>query len=140
MMDVEKNIFVMFLKVLNVKYTNDFSSKYFEEHPYKNSLYGLSKMLTVYGIDNVALRFDQKENSQVLALPTPFVAHTYGDFILVHKITPSSVYYYWNGKNISVTLEQFIKIWSGVVLLAEVDKDSIEPDYQNHLKKVLYKN
>lgn len=48
-MYVEKNIFVMFLKMLNVKYTNNFSSKYFEEHPYKNSLYGLSKMLTDFG-------------------------------------------------------------------------------------------
>jgi len=141
MMYVEKNIFVMFLKMLNVKYTNNFSNKYFEEHPYKNSLYGLSKMLTDYGVENVALRFDQKENSQVLALQTPFVAHTHSDFILVYRVTPSSVYYYWNGKTISITLEQFVKIWSGVVLLAEVDKEnSIEPDYHDHLRKTLYEN
>ena len=140
-MYVEKNIFVMFLKMLNVKYTNNFSNKYFEEHPYKNSLYGLSKMLTDYGVENVALRFDQKENSQVLALQTPFVAHTHSDFILVYRVTPSSVYYYWNGKTISITLEQFVKIWSGVVLLAEVDKEnSIEPDYHDHLRKTLYEN
>jgi len=43
-----QNTFVALLDLLNVKHTNDFSNRYFNEHPHKYNLFGLSKMLSDY--------------------------------------------------------------------------------------------
>lgn len=141
MMHIENNIFTMFVKLLGVKHTSYFSNKYFEEHPYKNSLYGLSKMLNDYRIENMSLKFDQKNNDQLLDLPIPFIAHTYDDFILIYKMTNTTVCFYWNGKDISIPIDEFYRIWTGVVLVAEADDNiSIEPNYHEHYKKMIYEN
>jgi hypothetical protein len=58
-----KNTFVAFLELLEVKHTKLFSEQYFNEHPHKYNLYGLSKMLTDYGIENAATRIADKENN-----------------------------------------------------------------------------
>ena len=56
------NTFVSFLTLLGVKHTKSFSDKYFNEHPHKFNLYGLSKMLSDYKIRNAATQIEEKEN------------------------------------------------------------------------------
>ena len=51
-----KNVFVSYLTMLGVRYTDSFSNQYFNEHPNKYNLFGLSKMLSDYGIENAATR------------------------------------------------------------------------------------
>ena len=41
-----QNTFVALLELLSVKHTNDFSNKFFNEHPHKYNLFGFSKMLS----------------------------------------------------------------------------------------------
>ena len=41
-----KNTFVTLLSLFGVKCTESFSERYFNEHPHKNNLYGLLKMLS----------------------------------------------------------------------------------------------
>ena len=50
------NIFTTFLDLLEVKYTDSFSRQYFNEHPHKYNLFGLSSMLSDYGIENVGVK------------------------------------------------------------------------------------
>ena len=57
---------------------------------------------------------------------------------MVHKVESGKVHYFWNGKKIVITIQKFIKTWSGVILLAETTPDSIEPDYREHRKKELW--
>ncbi|MDR3047822.1 MAG: hypothetical protein LBU51_09515 [Bacteroidales bacterium] len=92
-----QNVFVSLLNLLGVKYTNSFSNKYFREHPHKYNLFGLSKMLSDYGIENKGFRTDNKEDV-VQMLEIPFVAHVGGDFSVVSKISSNSVCYRWQGK------------------------------------------
>lgn len=66
------NILTSFLKTLHVKYTSNYAEKLYEEHPHKNNLYGLSKMLEEYGIANVGVRINDKN---IHSLETPFIAH-----------------------------------------------------------------
>ena len=61
---------VAFLELLKVKHTNDFSNKCFNEHPHKYNLFGLSKMLSDYGVENAGTR---KEKTQLRATPTILV-------------------------------------------------------------------
>jgi len=132
-----QNPFVALLNLLKVKHTNDFSNRYFNEHPHKYNLFGLSKMLTDYGVENAGTRIAEKENDLSL-IELPFIAHTGVDFVVVHKIEPNKVHYFWNGKKIVITVQEFIQTWSGVILLAETTPDSIEPDYREHRKKELW--
>jgi hypothetical protein len=76
-----RNIFTAFLDLLNVKYTKNFSNQYFNEHPHKYDLFGLSKMLSDYGIENAGTRIADKKND-LFNIECPFVAHKSADFVL----------------------------------------------------------
>jgi len=130
----QQNVFVTLLKLLNVKHTNDFSNKYFNEHPHKYNLFGISKMLSDYGIENIATKIIDKEND-IAIIETPFIAHFGGDFVVVDKIDADKISYFQNGKKNTLLAWQFIRSWSGIILLAETTPQSGEPDYQKHRKK-----
>ena len=106
------NTFVTFLDFLKVKHTKVFSNKFFNEHPHKNNLYGLSKMLSDYGIQNVGTRIENKEND-IFKLEYPFVAHVGGDFVVVHQIDSENIRFLRDGKKIILSVAQFLKAWSG---------------------------
>lgn len=139
------NTLVAFLNLLGVKYTQSFSDQYFNEHPHKHNLFGLSKMLADYGIENAATRIPDKEKD-ITEIQTPFIAHFGGDFVVVNTVERDKVSFIWKGIKHSSSITKFIEAWSGVVLLAESSKKSIEPDYEEHrrieqiniLKKILF--
>ena len=126
-----QNIFVAFLELLNVKHTKTFSNQHFDEHPHKYNLFGLSKMLQGYGIDNAATRVSNKE-TDITEIQTPFIAQFGGSFVLVHKVTSEGVSFLSRGLTHTLPVAKFMEAWSGVVLLAEPSPTSIEPDYQKH--------
>ena len=60
-------------------------------HPDYPSLLSISDILTALNIENAAFRIDADE---LINVPCPFIAHTTlndGDFILIHKISESTV-------------------------------------------------
>ena len=61
-MTAQQNIFVSLLDLLKVSYTESFSNKTFNEHPHKFNLYGLSRILSDYGIRKAATQIVDKEN------------------------------------------------------------------------------
>ncbi|MDR0540606.1 MAG: hypothetical protein LBH19_00155, partial [Dysgonamonadaceae bacterium] len=129
-------LFTSFLELLHVKHTKEFSNRYFNEHPHKYNLFGISKMLSDYGIGNAAIRMDDKEKD-IFEIQTPFIAHTGNDFLVVQKVNTEKVHYLWRGKEITIPVNEFIDSWSGIVLLAETSSNSIEPDFKEHRKREL---
>lgn len=81
--NMKNNIFISFLELLGVKHRVSYSSRFFNEHPYKYSLYGLSSMLMDYGIDNAGVKITDK--TSVSSIGTPFIAHIGSDFVIVEK-------------------------------------------------------
>jgi len=138
MSNKNENTFVAFLDLLKIKHTKLFSNQFFNEHPHKYNLFGLSKMLSDYGIENAGTRIESKEND-LFNIECPFVAHIGSDFVVVYKVTPDEVHCFRNGKKISIPISKFIQAWSGVILLAETTLDSIEPNFKEHRKKELWK-
>lgn len=114
-----------------MKHTSAYAEKLYEEHPHKYNLYGLSKMLEEYGVANAGVRINGKN---IFSLEVPFIAHIGNDFVVVNQVTDNLVNYHWRDKDIEVSIEQFQNLWSGVVLIAEADEASIEPEYQQHQK------
>ncbi|MEY8489005.1 vitamin K epoxide reductase family protein [uncultured Parabacteroides sp.] len=130
------NILIELLKSLKVKYTSSNAMDLYMGHPHRNNLYGLSEMLTLYGVENIAIRLEDKK--QICDIETPFIAHAGNDFVLVKKIYNGVVDYLWHDKNITVNFEQFKEIWSGILLVAEANENSIEPDYLENRKKEIF--
>ncbi|MDL2265591.1 hypothetical protein LJC43_04335 [Parabacteroides sp. OttesenSCG-928-G21] len=131
-----QNTFVTFLKLMKVRHTTAFSNRFFNEHPHKYSLFGLSKMLFAYGVQNAGTRIMNKEKD-IFNIETPFIAHTGNDFVTVYKVDPDQVHFFRDGEKIIIPVSEFIQIWSGIILLVEIKPDSGEPNYIAHRKENL---
>lgn len=57
---MEKSLLTEFLELLHVKHTVSYTNRYFQEHPHKYNLFGLSRMLEEYGIPNTGLKLKDK--------------------------------------------------------------------------------
>ena len=129
---MENNDLDIFIKMLNVKHTKSFTNKYITEHPHKYDMYGLSSILSVYGIDNKGLKLGNKDD--IYSIEPPFIAHTKDDFVVVEEVK-QNIRYIQRGKAITIPFEEFKKIWTGNLLLAETNEFSIEPNYKKNLFK-----
>jgi len=135
-MQKKTDILYELLRRLKVKHTDLFLNKLYEEHPHKYNLFGLSRILKDYNIDNDGYKFDNKEILK--DLDVPFVAQYNQQLVIVLKLTETHVYYYVNGKEISVNIPEFKEKWSGVSLLIGDHKKAIEPEYINNKLKENY--
>lgn len=124
-------LFSDFLEQLEVRHTLDYSNRQFEQMPFK-SLFGLSKLLSQYGVDNEALRLSDK--SEIAKLPVPFLAGTGGGFVIVTSVSHDRISYLTQGVAEEAPLDEFTKAWCGVALLAYPDEKSVEPGYAAHAR------
>lgn len=74
-----KTILENFLDALDISYTKRFTRNMFQEHPHKNNMYGLKKMLDVYGVKTMGVYVDTKD---LLELNYPCILHIHGDFVI----------------------------------------------------------
>ncbi|MEA4918956.1 vitamin K epoxide reductase family protein [Proteiniphilum sp.] len=130
------NVLITFLHLAGVKHTRSFSRQYFNEHPHKYNLYGLSSMLTDYGVENMGVKISDKDG--IHSLYPPFIAHTGDDFVVVETIGDNDIRFIGRSQKANIPLEEFFKMWTGYVLIAEPDNNSKEPDYELHARKELF--
>ncbi len=127
----KSNILSTTLNLLNVKHTSTYTNKHYNEHPNKYDMFGLSKMLSHFGVQSLGIRIAEKEDS-IWQLELPFIAHVGYDFVIVEKVSKENITYHWREERLSVPIKEFINIWSGVTLLFETDDNSIEPNYNKN--------
>lgn len=127
---MKNDLFLSLLYALDIPYTEEFSEERFQEHPYHDSLLGISLLLKEYGVPNQGLRLDNKND--ICRISPPFVAQVSGNLVVVTRVTPKQVTYVSFGESFTVLLERFLSMWSGIALLPFPDEDSGEPDYQKH--------
>ena len=112
------------LKELSISIDAETINAELEKHPDYPSLLAISDVLSAFNIENAAYRVDLENLANV---PCPFIAHTSinaGDFLVVNtmdgdKVTVSSEK--WN--NHKMSLDEFKKIFKGIVLTAEPSAD-----------------
>ncbi|MCM1076667.1 MAG: cysteine peptidase family C39 domain-containing protein [Bacteroides sp.] len=129
----ESNIFNDFLQVLGVKHTVGYSDSRFAIMPF-NSLFGLSKLLEEYGIENETLRLASPDDLSMLSVP--FIAHTKGGFIIVTGVSDGMMTYLTQGHSERMTVDEFKSVWDRIVLIAYPTSASIEPDYSSHVRDI----
>lgn len=125
-------IFSRFLSALGVPHTAGYSDARFRGMTFK-SLFGLSHLLTEYGVPNRGIRVADK--SEFTKISTPFLAQTnQGVFVIVDNVDTARgiVTYDSLGETQEVCVEGFEKAWNGIALLAFPDSGSAEPDYADH--------
>lgn len=131
-----KNILTFLFRLLKVKFTSTYINKSYEESLQKNSLFEISKILSDYNIKNVGLKLNDK--NELHAIETPFLVQINNDIAVIYRITNEQVHCRWREKDIVVPLEEFNKVWNGVVLIAEKTEETREPEYEENLKKQLF--
>ena len=82
------NIFISFLKSMHIKHTSYYANRLYNNHPHKYNLYGLSKMLELYNIPNLALKITDLDLNTI---NTPFIAHIESNFIIVEQIIDDNI-------------------------------------------------
>ncbi len=123
-------LFSDFLTALEVPHTTPYSDRRFETMAFK-SLFGLSKLLEEYGVDNEALSFSDKD--VLTQLTPPFLARMDDSFAIVTAMDSGGVTLKrYDGTVATPDKDSFCKDWTGVVLLAYPDAKSREPEYETH--------
>jgi hypothetical protein len=93
-------------------------------------------MLSAYQISNQGVQI--KEVGDMLSkLETPFIAHIGNEFVIVTAVKADEIVYTWRNKAAKIATAEFLKIWSGITLLVEVNESAIEPDYYKHRREEL---
>ena len=125
-------IFSDFLSALGVPHTAWYSDRRFDTMTF-HSLFGLSKLLQSYGVENEALEVADKP-AALAKLTPPFLARMNDSFVIVTGIGPECVTFR-DGISEDMRTQSrgyFASRWSGIVLLAYPDDGSSEPDYAAH--------
>ena len=114
-----------------MKHTKKFTSQFFHEHPHKYNLFGLSSMLSDYGIKNSGIKILDK--NEIHSIEVPFIAHTVSDFVIVEKVYENEIQYIERNTRIKNPLDEFYEIWTGYIMIAE-------PEYKTHFQCELFYN
>ncbi len=126
------------LRILKVKVSNT-GIKKIKEHPDYPSMLSLSDMLSEWKVENAAFKISP---DKIGALPTPFIAqmqteHESQFFTVVKEYEKDNVVvsHPVTGEWRTMSREQFLQQSTGVVMLAESQKDSEEKAYRIHTRK-----
>lgn len=127
------DIFIRYLKFLGVKYTKKYAKELCESNPNKNNLYGLSSLLDKYQVDNEGLLLDRSKSS-LSKIDPPFVVEMKDGFGIVLEKDTEKIDLLISKKKKTISYDEFIENWSGVVLISELNEKSGEPNYSENRK------
>lgn len=108
-------------------------------HPSYPSLHSITGVLDHFRIPNLAVEIPQTEEN-ISVLPDHFMAHVNNkksdDFVLVSKKDQKLQVQYKAGKTDLIPVSSFIDIWTGIVLVIEVD-ENVKSDSAINFPKIL---
>lgn len=126
----------LLLKKLNIKFTRTYLQELYELHPYKNTLWGISDILSEYKVKSTGFRVKEKED--LLEISLPAIASIGNQFIVISEITSNNVSFLKDGKEELIAFDDFFIRSNGIILTCETDNKSIEPNYKKHKKTELF--
>jgi len=125
-----------FVTSLNVKVTKETVKLTLIKHPEYPSLNSVTDVLKEWGIDNASIQVDTKRLNE---LPTPFIGVLKTDdtyFTAVKRIKDGKVIRYDSEKgHIKEGIDDFLKKWNGISVIAEADEKSGENNYKKNKKQ-----
>ena len=116
-----KNILESFLDALEVRYTKKYANSLYDEHPHRDNMYGLKRMLNIFGIKTIGAYLKDKNPKH---LTYPCILHIPNDFIIGLETDGENITYLSHGKKVTETINAFKEAWTGNALVVE---DAINP-------------
>lgn len=129
-----KNILELFLEQIEVRYTRKYADTLFNEHPYRDNMYGLKRMLDVYGVKTMGVNIPSKS---LMELNYPCILHTRNDFAIGIDCDNKTVTYLQHGKITQVAHDIFLRRWDGNALVVTETTEAIEPNYHRNRQNEL---
>jgi ABC-type bacteriocin/lantibiotic exporter with double-glycine peptidase domain len=123
---------------LKVPVTTRTITETLQQHPDYPSLLSINDPLHRWKIDNICLRTDPEKLSELAPPLIAYFREEGGIFIIITDIKNDGITYMnpaQSPKPISKTRTDFLKIWNGVVLVAETNNQSGEKDYKLSRRK-----
>ena len=116
------------LTLLNIKSTSNYLKDCILSHTDHPSLLSISDTLEKYQIENLAVKIDI---NKLKVMPMPCIiqvdVNNESFFYVLKNIGDETVSYYDNNnKKVTVPINFFLKIWSGICLLVETTEQSRE--------------
>lgn len=133
----EHTIVSDFLTALKVPHTKEYTKQRFESMAFK-TLFGVCNLLNDYGVEATGYRFQIKND--IVNLKAPFISQTTGGLIIITNIDQKEVNYLTQGVPEEMTYEEFLDVWTGVVLTANVQPGAKEPEYGMHRRSNFIKD
>lgn len=124
-----KNFLTVILTELKVEFTHKFADKLYRENPDRDNFFGLTCMLSFYGIECKGYYVEKKKLEDV---QPPFVAQTNSGFMMVKSTNTDSVVCVDQKAHRSIPSKLFIDSWTGNVLMIKKRDDSVEIEYSTH--------
>ena len=124
-----KNILERFLDALEVRYTKRYADNLYDEHPHRDNMYGLKRMLDVYGVKTQGVRLEDKD---LACLNYPCILHTDHEFVIGLECDTDGITYLQHGEKATTGREAFKQTWSGNALVVSETTEAAEPDYREH--------
>lgn len=124
------------VKLLKVKFAKAYLQKLFNENPYQNTLFGISNMLSEYGIKHTS--FKVKDVEEIKSIDSPFMVNFEGKMVLVDQLTDEDISCFLEGKKINITFDRFAQVWDKIVLVVEIFHSSEESNYKKHQELYLF--
>ena len=136
----KQSILHSLLSQLKVPFTDMHLNELVKHHPNSGNLLGVSDILYQYNVANISLKVDQNDLSK---LETPFLAQivstNHNEFAVITNIGHDNVEYLTEkGVSIKVLYDNFLKFWTGVVLLTETTEKSSEKDLVLNQRKQFF--
>ena len=132
-----KTLFEQLLQTLHVPFTRSYTREAYLQHPDRNNLWGINRLLNAYGVENVSILLDDKE--KLSQLEPPFLAEFSQDLAIVQEVSSDGVQLIWHHERINVPAAQFKESWSGVVTLLRKGNRAQEPFYERHRRQEIRK-
>lgn len=124
-----------FLTALKVPFTQDYTRQRFEAMPFK-SLFGVTQLLKEYGVETNGYEITDK--NAIASIPRPFIAGTPEGLVIVTSVTSNDISYLTQGVPETMPLEEFLPVWTGLAVCANVLPGAKEPDYGKHRRTVFF--
>ena len=130
-----------YLKLSNVKVSENTVSETIQNHPKPDSLACIKDVFNEMGVENLVLEFNSSENDKLLELPTPFISHLVNDeFIIVTNTSDKYVEYYSSATGeVKEHWSIFQKQYTGIALVAFPLQNTLDTNTLS-LKSVIQNN
>lgn len=129
------SVLVKLLKLLKIPVTETSIKTELDKHPDQLTLFAINDLLNLWNVPNGAFNIESEALSEV---PLPFIAHlssNNGEFVVVDAMSTTGVSLHnehWNSH--SMSLDEFIKLFSGAVLIAQFEPDAGEINFKEKMR------